>query len=70
MNVNETMKAPQNLSMNNDKLKQSGGVVLISFELDLKTTLLHVSSVNEIDHVSKNYPHDAEYWAEGAIAHA
>jgi hypothetical protein len=42
-------------------------VVLTSFKLDLKTTSIHFSSTDEIDHVSKKYRHDAEGWVEGAI---
>jgi hypothetical protein len=34
--------------------------------LDPKTTATHVSSEDEIDHVSKKYPHDAKGWVEGA----
>jgi hypothetical protein len=33
--------------------------------LDPKTTSTHVSSEDEIDHVSKKYPHDAKGWVEG-----
>lgn len=65
-NVNETMKASQNFNTNKDKLKQYGKVVPIGIELDLKTTLIHVLNVDEIDHVSKKYPHDVEDWVKGA----
>jgi hypothetical protein len=30
--------------------------------------LTHVSSRNDIDHVSKKFPHDVEGWVESAIA--
>jgi hypothetical protein len=33
-----------------------------------KTTLIHVSSRNDIDHVSKKFFHDVEGWVESAIA--
>jgi hypothetical protein len=68
MNVNETMKAPQDLNMKKDKLKQSSGAVPISFEFDPKTILTHVLDTNEIDHVSKKYPHDVKDWVEGGTA--
>jgi hypothetical protein len=60
-NVNETTKAPRDLSTSKDKLKQYGEAVPIRFELDPKITLIHVSSANEIDHVLKKYPHDVKY---------
>jgi hypothetical protein len=41
-------------------------VIFNSFKLDLKTTSTHVLSEDEINHVSKKYPHDVEGWVEGA----
>jgi hypothetical protein len=32
----------------------------------MKTTSVHVSSEDEIDHVSKKYLHDVKGWVEGA----
>jgi hypothetical protein len=69
-NVNETMKDPQDLNTSKYKLKQSGGVVLTNFELDLKTTLTHVLGIDEIDHVSNKYLQDVEDWVEGATTRA
>ncbi len=54
-NVNETIKAPQDLSTSKDKVKQSSGLVLTSFELDPSTTSTHVLGKNDLDHVLKNY---------------
>jgi hypothetical protein len=70
MNVNETMKVRQDFSTNKDKLKQSGGVVPTNFELDLKTTLIHVLGIDEIDHVSNKYPQDAKDWVGGTTIRA
>ncbi len=42
------------------------GQFCTSFELDFKTILTHVLGVDEIDHVSKKYPRDAEDWVDGA----
>jgi hypothetical protein len=64
-NVNETMKDPRDLNTSKDKLKQSSGVVPANFELDLKTTLIHVLGIDEIDHVSNEYLQDLEDWVEG-----
>jgi hypothetical protein len=60
MNVNKTLKAPQNLSTNKKKLKQFGMLILISIEFDSNTTSTHVSGGNELDHILKNYPQDAK----------
>jgi hypothetical protein len=57
MNVNETMKTPQDLITNKDKLQQYGGAIPTSFELDPNTTSTHVSSGDEFDHVSKKDLH-------------
>ncbi len=69
-NVNETMKTPQYLSIRKDKLKWSSEAIPIGFELDLKTISIHVLGGDEIDHVSKKYPHNAEDWVEGITANA
>jgi hypothetical protein len=58
--VNETIKAPQDLSTNYDKFKQFGESIFISFELDPNTILIHVLGKNDLDHVSNNYPQDVE----------
>jgi hypothetical protein len=42
--------------------------ILINFELDLKTSSTHVSSIDEIDHVLKQYLHNVENWVEGTTA--
>jgi hypothetical protein len=59
-NVNETMKPPWDLNTSKDKFKQYGEAIPIGFELDPKITSIHVSSVDEIDHVLKKYPHDVK----------
>ncbi len=66
--MNETMKDLQDLNTSKDKLKKSGGVVPTNFEFDLKITLIHVSAIDKIDHVSNKYLHDVEDWVEDAIA--
>jgi hypothetical protein len=58
--MNETMKAPRDLNTSEDKFKQYGEAIPIGFELDPKITSIHVSGANEIDHVSKKYPHDVK----------
>ncbi len=63
-------KAPQDFSTSKNRLKHFSGVIPIGFELDLKTTSTHVSSMDEIDHALKKYPLDAEHWVEGAIIRA
>lgn len=70
MNVNETIKTPQDLNTSQDKLKQSGVLVPTGFELDLNTTLTHVSSRDELDRVSKNYLQDVKGWVEVATIDA
>jgi hypothetical protein len=45
-------------------------VVRIGIELDLKTTSIHVSSIDEIDHVLKKYLHDVEDWVKGTTTRA
>lgn len=70
MNVNETMKAPLDLSTSKDKLKQSSKAVPSGSDLDPKTILTHVLGANEIDHDLKKYPQDAKDWVEGGIVHA
>jgi hypothetical protein len=37
--------------------------------LDPKTTSIHVSNEDDIDHVSKKFPHAAKGWVENASAH-
>jgi hypothetical protein len=69
-NVNETIKAPLDLNINKDKLKQSNVLVPTGFEFDLNTTSTHVSSGDEFDHVSKNYLQDAEGRVEVATVDA
>ncbi len=69
-NVNETMKFLQDLNTRKNKLKQSSGVVLTSFELDLKTTLVRLLGADIIDHVSKKYRQDVVDWVEGTTTHA
>jgi hypothetical protein len=48
----------------------SSGFIPTGFELDPKTTLIHVLGGNDLDHVSKNYPQDVEGQVEVTIAHA
>ncbi len=69
-NVNETIKAPQNLNTSKDKLKQTSASSPTCFEFDLNTTSSHVWSEDELDHVLKNYPQDVEGWVEVVIANA
>ncbi len=69
MNVNEIMKAPQDLNTNKDKLKQFGGPIITSFELDPKISLTHVSGRDNIDHVLNKFPCDAKGWVDNATAH-
>lgn len=54
-NVNETIKAPLNLNIGKDKLKQFSASILIGFEFDPNISSLHASSGNEFDHVLNNY---------------
>jgi hypothetical protein len=64
------MKFLQDLNTRKNKLKQSSGVVLTSFELDLKTTLVRLLGADIIDHVSKKYRQDVVDWVEGTTTHA
>jgi hypothetical protein len=70
MNVNETIKAPQDLNTNKDKFKQFGVLVLTSFEFDPNITSTLILCANEFDHVLKNYPQVAKGRVEVAIANA
>jgi hypothetical protein len=70
MNVNETIKAPRDLSTNKDKLKQFRVLVPTSFEFDSSTISTHVSSRDELDHVLKNYSQDAKGWVEVTTTNA
>jgi hypothetical protein len=60
MNVNETIKVPQDLNTNKDKLKQFGVSIPINFEFDPNTISIHVLNGDELDHVLKNYSQDAK----------
>lgn len=68
--MNETMKALQDLNTSKDEFKQYGEAIPIGFELDPKITSIHVSRVDEIDHVSKKYPHGVKDQVEGTIVRA
>jgi hypothetical protein len=63
------MKVPQDFSTSKDKFKQFGGTIFTGFELDLKITLTHVLGENDIDHVSKKFPHNGKGWVENATTH-
>lgn len=63
------MKTSQDLNTSKDKLKQFGGVVFIIFELDPETISTHVLNENNIDHVSKTFPHNVKGWVESTIVH-
>jgi hypothetical protein len=70
MNVNETIKAPQDFNADKDKLKHASVSVFFGFEFDPNIISIHVLGGDEFDHVFKNYLQDAEGWVEVTIANA